>query len=345
MSWRRLCTAFGQKSNDLCSALAAFARRICTTYVDPSGLTSYTSCRLIPLDKCPGVRPVVIGEVVSRIIGKAVMRTEKHDLQDAMGTLQFCAGQDAGCEVAVHAMTHIFAEDDIEVVILVDASYAFNRLDRQVTLLNCEGICPSLSPIPINTYHSDSLLFVDGQCLLSKEGTTQGDPLAMVMYTIATQPLIRRLDGNAKQVWYANDSAAGSSLGKLREWWSLLEELGPLYGYFTNGSEIHILAKPQHADTTREVFQGTGITISAEGRRYLMGAMATTPFMLQFVERKVQEWTEEVKVLSGFAITQPHAAYAAFTHGLSSRWNYLLRVTNWEALSMTTAQYCRQCNM
>ena len=31
--------------------------------------------------------------------------------------------------------------------------------------------------------------------------------------------------------------------------------------------------------------------------------------------------------------TQPHAAYAAYTHGLSSRWNYLLRVTDWEALS------------
>ena len=39
MSWRWLCTAFGQKSNDLCSALAAFARSICTMYVDPSGLT------------------------------------------------------------------------------------------------------------------------------------------------------------------------------------------------------------------------------------------------------------------------------------------------------------------
>ena len=43
MSWRRLCIAFGQKSNDLCCALASFARRICTTYIDPSGLTAYTS--------------------------------------------------------------------------------------------------------------------------------------------------------------------------------------------------------------------------------------------------------------------------------------------------------------
>ena len=147
-------------------------------------------------------------------------------------------------------------------------------------------ICPSLSPILINTYRSDSVLFVDGQCLLSKEGTTQGDPLAMAMYAIGTQPLIQRLNGIAKQVWYADDSAAGSSLGKLREWWALLEELGLLYGYFPNGSKTHILTKPEHADTAREVFQGTGITISAEGICYLGGAMGTTPFTLQFDREK-----------------------------------------------------------
>ena len=37
--------------------------------------------------------------------------------------------------------------------------------------------------------------------------------------------------------------------------------------------------------------------------------------------------------LSKIAETQPHTAYAAFTHGLASKWNYLLRVTDWELLS------------
>ena len=103
-------------------------------------------------------------------------------------------------------------------MILVDASNAFNRLNRQVTLLNCEKICPALSHILINTYRNNSQLFVDGQCILSKEGTTQGDPLAMAMYAIVTQPLIRRLDGIAKQLWYADDSAAGSSLERLNSY-------------------------------------------------------------------------------------------------------------------------------
>ena len=38
----------------------------------------------------------------------------------------------------------------------------------------------------------------------------------------------------------------------------------------------------------------------------------------------------ELEYLSKYAETQPHAAFAAFTHGLSSKWTYLLRVINWE---------------
>ena len=107
MSWRRICTAFGQKSNDLCSALAGVTRRICTTYVDPSSLIAYTSWLLVPLDKGPGVRSVGIGEVVRRIIRKAEMRTVKCHLQEAIGPIQLCAGQDAECEAAIHAMKRI----------------------------------------------------------------------------------------------------------------------------------------------------------------------------------------------------------------------------------------------
>lgn len=52
--------------------------------------------------------------------------------------------------------------------------------------------------------------------------------------------------------------------------------------------------------------------------------------MCDYVNTKVESFVEEVEKLSAIAQTQPHAAYSAFTHGLVSKWNYLLRVTDWE---------------
>ena len=156
-------------------------------------------------------------------------------------------------------MTRIFADDDMEALILVDASNAFNRLNRQVTLLNSEDTYASTSPILINTHHNDSYLFVDGQCMLSKEGTTQGDLSGDGHVCFGTSPLIRRLEGVAKQMWYTDNSAAGSSLERLKEWWDMLVEVGPFYGYFPNDAKTHIITR-----VAREIFQGTRITISAE---------------------------------------------------------------------------------
>ncbi len=92
-AWKRLCTSFKAVSSELCDTLAAVARRLSTSFVDPKGLSAFVACRLIALDKCPGVRPIGIGETARRIIGKAIASTLKEDIQDAAGPLQVCAGR------------------------------------------------------------------------------------------------------------------------------------------------------------------------------------------------------------------------------------------------------------
>ena len=118
-AWRRLCSSFGSVFHDLCSALAAFGRRLCSSLVNPESISPFVACRLIPLDKCPGVRPIGVVEVLRRIRAKAILRTIGKDVEDAAGPLQVCAGQDGGCEAAVHAMRSIFQDADIEGCLLV----------------------------------------------------------------------------------------------------------------------------------------------------------------------------------------------------------------------------------
>ena len=127
---RRFCSCFKKSSDDLCSSLAAVARKLCTRYIDPVGISAFISGRLIALDKQPRVRPIGIGEVSRRIFGKAVLHTIKTDIQEVAGSLQLCAGQPAGCEAAVHAARQLYSEDDTQGILLVDATNAFNSLNR-----------------------------------------------------------------------------------------------------------------------------------------------------------------------------------------------------------------------
>ena len=119
-AWRHLCCSF-QSSFDLCAALASVAKRICTTFIDPKCLSAFVACRLVPLDKCPGVRPIGIGETIQRIIGKAILATIGQNIIDAAGPLQLCVGQQAGCEAAVHAMSSLYDSQTTEAILLVDA--------------------------------------------------------------------------------------------------------------------------------------------------------------------------------------------------------------------------------
>ena len=68
----------------------------------------------------------------------------------------------SGCEARVHAVHYGYENQETEAVILVDASNAFNPLNRQAALLNIQQLCPALSKVMINTYRNDSQLFIDG---------------------------------------------------------------------------------------------------------------------------------------------------------------------------------------
>ena len=167
-------------------------------------------------------------------------------------------------------------------------------------------------------------MFIDGETLLSQEGTTQGDPLAMAMYAIAVNPLIHQLKHDTtKQIWFADDATAGGKFNNLREWWDCLINIGPEYGYFPNASKTWLIIKEGCKDEATSTFEGTQVVITEEGQKYLGSAIGKQTFIDSYVQQKVTTWIDELDRLSSIAITQPHAAFTAFTHGLTSKWTYL----------------------
>ena len=323
------CKSFKKASTGLCNAIAVLAKRLCTEFIDPLTIEPILANRLIPLDKGNGeVRPIGVGEVIRRIIGKCVTKVTKQDIVDACGSLQVCAGLTSGGEAAIHGMHSIFEADDTDAVLLIDASNAFNSLNRAAALHNTRILCPSISTYAINTYREPARLFViGGKELTSAEGTTQGDPLAMSLYAISLQPLITRLNSSSltKQCWYADDAAGAGPLRELRKWWDVLNEMGPSLGYYPNAKKCWLLTKQGKEDAAREVFHNTAINISTQGQKHLGAVLGSRTYLEEYVNGKVEGWVDQVVKLAEFAATYPQASYAAFTFGLKHRWTYYLR--------------------
>ena len=329
--WRRILTSksFGLHSTNLCEALASMARKLCIDREcgKDGSLEAFLASKLIPLDKNPGLRPIGVGELLRRILGRAVMKTFKADIQCSAGDLQLCAGQRGGCEAAVHAMASTFADEDCDAMLLVDADNAFNRINRKVLLHNICIICPIIATYVINSYQHSARLFVTGGVEIhSEEGTTQGDPTAMPIYALGSIPLLDSVFSDETiQAAYADDLSVSGTLKSLLSWWNTLSILGPKIGYFPKASKSWLIVKPDKLESANLIFMGSNINITSEGKRYLRAIIGSPEFKRSFVETKVSEWVNELQLLAEIAKFHPQSAYCAFTGGYRHKFNYIMR--------------------
>ncbi|EDO37922.1 predicted protein [Nematostella vectensis] len=300
------CKSFKQSATKLCDAMT---KSLCTKYFDPETIEPLVASRLIPLDKGEGApRPIGAGEVVRRIIGKCVMNVAKGDVVDASSSLQLCAGQNSGSEAAIHGMRTIFEADDTDAVILIDASNAFNVLNRATALHNIRVLCPIIAIYAINTYRNSARLFITGgKEIISAEGTTQGDPLAMATYALSMQPLITssQAASSTKQCWFADDACGAGSILEIKKWWDNINTLGPSFGYFPNAKKCWIISKADKEASAREVFSGTAVNVTVQGQKHLGAFIGSRDYLEEYVNEK--------------------ACNAAYTFGLKHRYTYFLR--------------------
>ena len=164
-------------------------------------------------------------------------------------------------------MRAMFEHSATDAILFVDAANAFNNINRRTALLNIRHICPSIATVLINCYQESTSLYVEGSVLLSQEGTTQGNPLAVAMFSFASIPLIQKIASPVTtQTWFADDAASGGKLRDIQSWWEKLIIHGPRFGYFPNAAKTFLLVKSPKLAEAEEVFSGTGIHITDKGR-------------------------------------------------------------------------------
>ena len=195
--WRRIIvlSCFGTATSDLRKAIAELVKKLCITNIlnnnECASLESLVACRLISLNKNPGLRPIGVGEVFWRISGKVVMMIDKQDVMKTAGSLQVCAGQETGAETAIQAVHDILKDHTTEAVLLIDTENAFNAINMKAMVHNISVICPIIHTYISSCYNMPARLFIIGGTNFINgtnytRGSNSDDSLCCRSYTIDT---------------------------------------------------------------------------------------------------------------------------------------------------------------
>ena len=210
----------------------------------------------------------------------------KEDIIRSVGNLQVCAGHESGCEASIHAISQIFKEEDSEAVLLIDASKAFNTVNR-ILFLHVSVFAKKYYSLP------SRLLIIGGSEFNSRVGTTQGDPAATAIYAIAIIPLLLILVDQAdklpgirtKSVTYADDFSGAGSITNLSHLWNTLTTLGLLFGYHLELTKCWLIVKPGMKDLALKKVENTSINIIEDGTHHLGVVLGSIKYRENYVTK------------------------------------------------------------
>ena len=262
-------------SRDLCSAIALLTEKLCLKrYCGNDGsLEAFLACKLI-------------------------MTAFRRNILGSAGDLQLCAGQRAGCEVAVHALSSMFSKDKKDAILLVDADNTFNRINRKVMLHNIRIICPIIATYVINLYSQEARLFISGgEEVTSVAGTTQGDPTAMPIYALRSLPLLNIITTDSKKHdAYADEISCVRKLRNILTWWNKLYTFSPKTGYFLKTNKSWLIVNPEKYETAKGIFKDTNLNITNEGKRHLGAAVVTGGVQKGICDHESKRMGNRIKV-------------------------------------------------
>ena len=247
--------------------------------------------------------------------------------------MQEDTGQVPGVEAVVHAIHHIFYEENAEVVLLIDAENAVNLINGKVMFHNTKFVCLLISTYISNYYAAPARFFIfGGGEILSKEGITQSDQTSMGVYALDILPMLHSLldfvltnDLRTREVVFPDDFTVAGKLVHIKNFWNKLATIGPKYGYFPKSTKSYLIVNNNYRRDAKTIFTDTNINIITDGRKHLRAVVGSNTYKVQYIENLVDNWNTQVKLLSPIVETPPQTAYLAFVSGFRSKLNYFMR--------------------
>ena len=79
---------------------------------------------------------------------------------------------------------------------------------------------------------------------------------------------------NCHQIWFADDCTAAGKLCDVHDFWEELAKTGPGFGYFPNPRKTMLIVKEGGLTKATDLFENSGVIITAEGQRHLGAVIA-----------------------------------------------------------------------
>ena len=190
----------------LVSALGSLASAWIQGKLPPDHGPVWCCATLLPLvKKDNGVRPVAIGEVLRRLVGKVLLAlTEVRDQVSALAPVQVGVCVPAAAEsvgMGVQAVVRRLVQNGSWACLQLDFSNAFNCLDRTAMLRAAAHTAPSVLNYLRFAYRTPAPLFTSGGVIMSSRGTHQGCPLGPLGFALGIHPIVTALQKEAGLIW------------------------------------------------------------------------------------------------------------------------------------------------
>eukprot|EP00957_Ditylum_brightwellii_P079270 6028207-Ditylum_brightwellii.AAC.1 len=254
------------------------------------------------------------------MLAKCIITVYGDDVAEAYPNYQLCSGLKAGIKGVIHSMSQMWDDhrkEDIWEILLVDVWNASNEMNHQAMLQNMQHFWGAGVWFTFNTSRHQHKLVLRGHTdlVLSKEEVSQGEPLTMIIYTLALLPatavietLLEGLTFMPKQLqkWFADNSALARLLMPCKH------EL-----------DKSILAN--HEKTWRQQRKYLVVINSNHGKgiSIFVTSFGAQQLAEEYVAETVEGWVDSIVTFSKMTPHQLHAAFMVYACWLYSKWVYL----------------------